>query len=429
MIEYLKNKSSTTNIFKMIFGTVFAQIINVIVQPVLSRLFTPDELGIYSLLLSMATIIIPVASMKLEMLIVSEDDDNKAQYITDSCIINCFIVSVLYLIIISIGFFIDYSNVFNKYGGCIFWIPFLVFTNGIRFIFISYNNRYKEYKMISIMGVIRESARAMIQVFSGLMHFSILGLTFGYFIAPLVGIRYQSKKYIEKLKIRKFIDYNKYKNIMVNDAKKQILYLIPAQFINNLSSSMITISIATLFSAEDLGYYSLGIRFLEVPIIFITANVSKVCYREISERLSSDKFLMRFTFSICMVITVISMFGFSLLYILACPLAEIVFGKGYSIAGNYLRIMCSMYAVRMIATSFTGLYTLFNKQRIELIVNIVILLISVTAYFFTGIKQLDILTYLKFVSIGYTIVYSCLLLSYLYLCYKHDNELKKRTAN
>lgn len=42
-------------------------------------------------------------------------------------------------------------------------------------------------------------------------------------------------------------------------------------------------SLADLFDNAALRYYSVGARILDIPIIFITANVSKVVFRHVSE--------------------------------------------------------------------------------------------------------------------------------------------------
>ena len=67
--------------------TVVAQSINIIAQPILTRLISAETLGIYTFLVSLANMAIPVASLKLDMLIVSEDSDDEAQYVTDLSIV------------------------------------------------------------------------------------------------------------------------------------------------------------------------------------------------------------------------------------------------------------------------------------------------------------------------------------------------------
>ena len=133
-----KKNSIWTGILHMGLGTILAQTINIIAQPILTRIFSAEILGIYTYLISLATMIIPVASLKLDMLIVSEPDDIEAQYITDICIVFNFLIFIIYSVIIWFAYTSSNINIFNKYGMIIFVVPVIVFTNGLRFLFISY---------------------------------------------------------------------------------------------------------------------------------------------------------------------------------------------------------------------------------------------------------------------------------------------------
>lgn len=418
----MKFNSLWIAILHMGLGTILAQLINVVTQPLLTRLFSAETLGIYTYLISLATIVIPIASLKLDMLIVSEADDNEAQYITDVCLILVFLISAIYALIIILGLNLNYNNIFNKYGLITLMVPVIVLTNGIRFLFISYLNRYKEYKMISVLGIVREGSRALIQVGAGVFSYGVFWLVMGYAVSPLVGIKIQIKNYLEKFRLRPRLTINKFQEIVFDKGRRQILFLLPAQFINTFSSSLITISIATLFSAQALGYYSVGVRILEVPIIFIAANVSKVCYQKVSENIANNKLVFKILLQIIIVLSLISAIGFSVLYVIAPTFSEFMFGSGYNIAGEYIRCLCIMYAVRLVSTSFAGVFTVFKKQSFELVMNILLLVAAGVNYWVCSVFDYDILMYLKFMNWGYTMVYLMMLFGYVFSCYKHDKE-------
>jgi O-antigen/teichoic acid export membrane protein len=215
----MKNNSIWIGIMHMGLGTVLAQMINIIAQPILTRVFPAETLGIYTYLISLATMIIPVASLKLDMLIVSESDDEEAQYITDACIVVNILVSILYAIVILIGYKFSKNNIFNKYGEIIYIVPVLVFTNGLRFLFISYLNRYKQYKTISIIAIIREAIRAVIQLGAGFLSMGTLALSMGYAVSPLFGLNIQMKDYLKKKKDRPRLNTEKFKDIVFDKGR------------------------------------------------------------------------------------------------------------------------------------------------------------------------------------------------------------------
>lgn len=419
-----KKNSIWVGILHMGLGTVLAQMINIVVQPILTRVFPAETLGIYTYLISLATMIIPVASLKLDMLIVSEPNEKEAQYITDACIIINILISLIYAIVIIVGYQVSDNNIFNKYGIIIYVVPILVFTNGLRFLFISYLNRYKEYKTISIIAIIREAIRAVIQVGAGFLSLGVFSLSMGYAVSPLFGLNIQMRNYLKELKERPRINLKKFKEIVLVKGKRQILFLVPAQFINSFSSSLVTISITALFSAKILGYYSAGVRILDIPIVFITSNVSKVCYQRISENVANKKPVLRTLMSVIIVLSVVSIMGFGTLYVIAPRLSEIVFGQGYRVAGEYIRCLCVMYAVRLVATSFAGVYTVFKKQNFELILNILLIVSAGVSYVVCSMFNFEVTTYLKFMNTGYTIVYLMMLLGYIVMCKNYDKKIR-----
>ncbi len=421
----LKGNSLVSGIFYMGFGTVIAQLINVLIQPVLTRIVPAETLGIYTYIVSMANIVIPIASLKLEMLVVSETDDNEAQFITDICVWIILIVSAVFYIVILVGYSIPGMSTFNKYGAVVFLAPLLALTNGLRFLFINYNNRYKKYKLITAVAIVREAVRAVIQVVSGLLTFGVVGQAMGYAISPAAGLHLQTKEYLDRRKERAKLSFEKAKEIVLKKGKGQILYLVPGQFINSFSHAFVTISITTLFSATVLGYYSAGVRLLEIPILFITSNVNKVCYQRFSENVANKRPLIKTLFSLIVVLSIISFGCFGVLYFIAPKLSEIVFGQGYYIAGVYIKHLCLMYAIRFVATSFNGVLTIFGKQKYELGLNIALILVVATAYVLVSKFKFDIETYLNIVGLGYAAVYAIQLIGYCAICNKIDKSLAK----
>ena len=417
----LKKKSLLHSIFYMSGATVIAQLINIVSQPIIVRLVSPQTLGIYTFLVGTANIVIPIASLKLEMLLVSEKKEKIAQYLTDLCLILVCLVSFLFLLIIGIGYSCRLS-VLTQYGLIIFCIPIIVFTNGIRFVFLNYNNRYKQYDVISKISIIRELARALIQVISGLIHIGVIGMIAGYVLAPLFCIKYQTKDFIQRLKNRAVISGNKIISLFKAN-KNQVAFLVPAQALNSFSFSLIIISISLIYSAEELGYYSVGIKLLEIPLVLITTSVCKVIFQKISSDVNNDKGILHMFSKTTMILTGISVLFFSVLYITGPYLAKLIFGNNYILAGFYTKCLCLMYALRFIATSFTGLFTLFNKQKIELYLMTILITTLIIIGSICKWMHLSITSYLWMVGCAFSITYVTIWILYYVLCKSHDKHI------
>ncbi|MFF2857046.1 lipopolysaccharide biosynthesis protein [Peribacillus sp. NPDC058002] len=356
-------KSQWSGIFSLGLGTIIAQAINILIQPILTRLITPEELGIYTFIISMATLIIPVAALKLEMLIVIEDNHETAELLTDAGIITVFLTSLIYTLFIVVMLFIG-NNSFEEIGMYSMLIPLIVLTNGLRFIFTSHNNREKKYSLIARISVLRELAKGIIQVLSGIFGGGAVGQALGYGISPVFGLKIQAKGYFDRFKKRDKITIEKIISIF-KDNKNHIKYLVPAQFINSFSYSLITLSVISLFSATEAGYYAITINVLGIPLVLITNNVSKVYLQKLGEDYRKGNSVWYTFLSVIKVMGALSILGFSILAIIGPNLTEIVFGEGYIESGKYISILCFMFAFRFVASSIIGSYVIFNKQYLD----------------------------------------------------------------
>lgn len=409
------------NIFCLGIGSIIAQLFNLASQPILTRLLPTETIGIYSYLVSLANVVIPVAALKVDMLIVNEKDDDEAQYITDACFILMGVVAAAFTVVIYTASFLGTGDL-RRYRNFL-WLPVLLtISEGIRYICISYSNRYKQYKMISRIAIIREGTRAGLQVLDAFLLKSAFGQMLGQIAAPLLGSKQQLHRYLEKRKDREKITWCKFKKVLYK-SRQQILYIAPSQFFNTFAYSTIAFSIVSLYSAEELGFYSISIKVLGLPMLYVTTNVSKVIFRQIGEMKNKGLRTAGFLLKNIAGLLLLSGGGFSVLYFVAPTACRYIFGERYYIAGLYIRELCLMFAVRFVSTSMAGLFTAFHKQKYELFFNLGLLLATFLAYVAASIFQYDIFIYLRAVNILSAVIYGSQITGYLLTAQKSDCAL------
>ncbi|USK63481.1 lipopolysaccharide biosynthesis protein [Peribacillus frigoritolerans] len=419
--NYIK-KSKWSGIISLGLGTIIAQSITILIQPILTRLITPEELGIYTFIISMATLIIPVAALKLEMLIVIEENDENAELLTDVGIIAVIFTTLIYTLFILVMLCIG-NNSFEEIGLYSLLIPFIVLTNGLRFIFISHNNREKKYSLIARISVLRELTMGIMQVLSGILGGGAGGQTLGYGLSPIFGLRIQAKEYIYRYKKRDKIKISQML-FFIKKNKNHIKFLVPAQFINSFSYALITLSVISLFSATEAGYYAITINVLGIPLVLITNNVSKVYLQKMGEDYRKGNSVWDTFLSVIKVMGSLSIIGFSVLTIIGPSLTKLVFGEGYIESGKYISILCFMFAFRFVASSIIGSYVIFNKQYLDTLFQTILVLSGIIIYFLSDLFNLSIYKYFELISIVYGIIYLLIIINIGYLCKRQNtNEI------
>jgi len=148
----------TKNILVLMSGTTTAQIISLLVTPILTRLFSPEEFGNYALFITITSILSILISLRYELAIMLPKEEKDARSIVKlSLIISLIISSFLIIIIFVFNKQISILLSLEALHNWLYAVPVLLLSMGIYQIFNNYNNRINNYKDIS-KGIVLLSA-------------------------------------------------------------------------------------------------------------------------------------------------------------------------------------------------------------------------------------------------------------------------------
>ncbi|MCK5335612.1 MAG: translocase, partial [Gammaproteobacteria bacterium] len=74
----LPKEESSRNVLTLMTGTSIAQAIPIAISPLLTRIYTPNDFGVYALFISIATIFGSIANARYEMAIMLPHKDEDA---------------------------------------------------------------------------------------------------------------------------------------------------------------------------------------------------------------------------------------------------------------------------------------------------------------------------------------------------------------
>ena len=118
----LRNSTYIMQIATLMSGTIISQTLMFLFIPILTRLYTPSEFGVYSLFFSVTAILGLVAGWKYDQAIMLPKSDKDAQALVYLSII----ITLFMVIVISIGLFLFYDffvNYFDKLAYVIWMVP------------------------------------------------------------------------------------------------------------------------------------------------------------------------------------------------------------------------------------------------------------------------------------------------------------------
>lgn len=90
------------NVVTLMTGTTFAQALMILVAPILTRLYSPEDFGVYALYISILGIIAVVACWCYEFAIVLPENDEDAANILVISLLVCLAMVLLTLILVAL---------------------------------------------------------------------------------------------------------------------------------------------------------------------------------------------------------------------------------------------------------------------------------------------------------------------------------------
>ena len=392
MIDRLKNSPFFKSILLLSSGSIIAQGIRAISTPILTRIYSPESMGIYTYLISISAIFMGIANLRYEITIVTDKEENHV----------FSLIKLSTLIGVGVSFFaaIGFGVFFYFKGKPVIWAVLLLFNvlaYALTNVLTAYNNRNKEYKLISSMYIVRTASQYILAILLGLINPLSWFLIIPYVIGEFMGISRQSRS------LRKYIpDIVSIPNYKLKQVaalhRKQPLFSTPALLANSLSYSLITIFIEGLFGLETVGYYSISVSLLGLPLAVIGNNISKVFVQRASGEYATFgtyKHTFNKTFVILLLIAIPMVL---VMYFFATPLCRFIFGSEWIKSGVYIMILAPMFGVRFITSALSPAFTIIKKQQIELFLQGAFLISNLISYFVTKRMGLDVEGFLSIVS-------------------------------
>ena len=383
MINRFKPKSEfSRNILTLMTGTTIAQAIPIAISPILTRIYTPEDFGVFALYLSVVMLFASLVAGRYELAILLPKRNGHAKFIMLASVIIGLFVSLILLFFIIL--FIDDIVIILKSESIRFWLylaPFNVFLMSVINSLNYWFNREKNYRVISSSSVVRSSVQGFSNIVLGFFAKIPAGLILGTFLGGVTSLYFILKKgglVIDRETFNKpriFVLLKKY----IRFPK----YMIASGLLENLSSQMPVFLIGALFSTSFVGFFSLSQRIIRVPIMLIGSSIGQVFRQQASYDLNEYGTCRPVFIKTLKSLVYISTIPFLAFYFLAPDFFALVFGSEWRVAGDYAQIMTVLFYLQFITSPVSSMFMIAQKQNYDLYMQIY-LLISVISSFYLG---------------------------------------------
>jgi len=417
-----KKSAFIKNSLTLITGTTIAQSIVIISAPILTRIYSPEDFGVFAFYIAIISIMEHIITGKYELAIITAKHQKEALQLVALVIILTSFFSLLSLIVVLI-FNQHIADLLNRPSmvNWLYFIPLAIFLSGVYQALYNFLNLKKKYPNLSIAKITQNTTMVAGQLSSTLIIINPLGLILGSLIGHFFAVLSL---------IRSIIKFNYFKNFSID--KKQIKYLLkkyikfpkfeaPATLLNSFALQSPNLLLPALFGATFAGFFYLTQKVIQAPIVLITYAISDVYRQRVADTYHKTGNVKSLFLKTALVLFLISLPPAILLFYFAEDLFSFIFGAEWVVAAEYVKILIPAVVLRFIVVPLFYIIYIVEKQHINLIgmifLTIVIILTSLIAD-----------NHYQFI-IGLSIYYTILYTVYFFIAAFYSGVFAKTTTD
>jgi len=342
--------SFVRNVFVLMTGTTIAMIVPVIASPLLTRLYTPHDFGIFALYVSIVSVIsVPITGNYDSAVMLPKKDEDAINLIGVCLAVSLFAGAVLLLL----------SWVFAGEAGALLgnrhisrWLPLVpltAFIMGLQQTLSYWANRKRQFKRLGTNRIIESVVTPALNLALGLRSWSVSGLIVGLLggkvvAAALLGRSVWSEKRRSGLSLKR--------QVMFEQARRYgdfPLYSASTAVLDTAALQVPVLLLTRSFGPGVVGLFALTTRVIGAPLALVSQCIGQVYFQWIAEaRHRNDE--ASYVFKIAGYLVLLVSGPVAAIVLFAPSLFSFIFGAQWRIAGEYAQILIFPLAVKFVVS-------------------------------------------------------------------------------
>lgn len=357
-----KNSRILNSIILLVSGTAFAQLINLFLTPIITRIYTPEEYGLYTVYISLLTIL-GIGSLEYNRTIsISKNDKEAINLVFISLILVCFTT-----VVISLLFFMLHESLISILNlSSPLMLIFLcigILFSGVYKVFMHWSFRQRNYKLITKTKLTQSIAGNLLIILLGILNFNVIGILTGAVTKTLFGISTLFKPFSKVNYKNMNFSFTAMMKLLLK-YKNFALYTLPSEIFRKSSEHLPILFLTMLYGTSITGYYGLAYTIISLPLILVGNSVSDVFFSEAAKMGSENsKDIKVLSLKLCKKLIQICFIPFILLFLAGPNLFEIIFGDNWYEAGQFASALTLLGFTVVVFDPVSKVYDILNKQR------------------------------------------------------------------
>ena len=382
-------------------GTVMAQAIGYLITPILTRIYSNEEMGDLGVYMRAVGFLSTLATARYELSLPLPKNDahsfdlyRLSLRIAGYTLLGCSLIGAVLLFMTPF----DLDNVLF-FLITLFSSIFLAFTN----IGTNWSIRNKDFRRISVSKISNSLVSNSLRWLFGIFHWGSLGLLFagliGYFVSSLSFVKeFMRSRY-------RFRDTRSKKRTQVlgRQYKQFPMVSLPHAMLDMGRDLLVAMLIVGFFSKEVFGSFNHSYMVLRLPLMFIGVSIGQVFFNRCSEMVNKGEDIYDLLRRTLLLLLGLSIVPFLLIMLFGEPIFEIVFGTNWGESGQYSQVMAAWLMLNFVHSPISNIPIILNRQKEYFLFGLISTAIQIIGFgvlpFFLGTGKDDFMQLLWIVSI------------------------------
>lgn len=381
---YFKKNIFISQVFTLLSGTALAQLITVLIAPLLSRVYSPEAFGLFAVFIAIVSTISPAITGRYDLAAIVVKEPIQSRYLYDASIVfNATVSILLFVFVVSGGGEVYFPDDIDTSEAIFYLIPCLVFFTGLITAGKSWANKNEQYRTISISLIYQNLVAGAAALIIGLYFDSSYGLIYAAIFGPIVAWIYIYRSISPTLSIARKFQLRNLINIMIR-FKDYPIFNASTAILNGLTTSLPVFFLAKYFGAAEVGFYALLIRVGALPLSAVADAVSRVSFKKITSIINSGSCALQFLWQMAISLTLLASVPSVLLMIFAPRIFSVVFGSEWEEAGRLLTVLMPALAIQFVVSILTPGFLACGKLRVFSAWQVFSFIVTVIVFFVFG---------------------------------------------
>lgn len=365
---YFAGRTFVTGVAALAGGAGLGQGLAVLAAPILTRLYTPDDLGILAAYAALVNILVVLSALRYEQAIpLAENDDQAAHILALALGITVVTTAIIGLAAAALkDSFAAWARI-PAAGDYVWLLPVGVFATGVYQTLSYWALRQGAFTVIGRTKFRQGAGMVISQMGLGLLQAGPTGLLLGHIVGQSSGIATLTHLLESPRRLAAGLRWDTLRRMAVR-YRRFPLFSSWSGVLNSIGFNLPTLLLAALYGADVAGLFMLAQRVIGTPLRLISVSVGQVFYSRAAQLNHQDpQALAPFFLKTATSLLLIGVGPIILFMAAGPPLFGLIFGPAWQDAGQIMRVLAPMLLAEFVVSPVSQIVFVLQRQDLQLV--------------------------------------------------------------